>query len=152
MGIPIADLLHALDGNFVFTEEKFQKRTVQQLKGTFAFSIKQLLHREYVEFHDFDALQSRLVEVKTHPLDIPDFHLPHDFHLSVEKEMIAFTILANAFFLSQNKFIKEKFSINVPNVFFHINLFSYENERIAWCGSHNVQPIPDQISSESKPF
>ena len=128
LGIPNAEFLNLLDGNFVSTEEKYQKRTVQELKGTIAVSTNQPIAYPDVPFEDCEAFKSRLVEINTHPLNIPNFQLPDDFHLCVEKEMIAFAILANAFFLSQNPAIKQKYTIHVPKAFSHVPVSFQPNE------------------------
>ena len=101
-GMYTADFLNLLDGNFVSTENRFEKRTSGALKGTIAITSNDEFNGEEMPYQDRCALRTRIDEVVVFPLTR---NLPEVDHQPVEKlqeEAVGFSILSNAVFLAKN--------------------------------------------------
>ena len=107
-GMYTADFLNLLDGNFVNTENKFEKRTSGALKGTIATTSNEAVNSEEMPYEDRCALKTITDKVVVYPLKKGLPEIDHQLVEKLQEEAVGFSILSNAVFLAKNRPNAEK--------------------------------------------
>lgn len=124
LGLNTPDFTNLLDGDFVYTEQKYLAPTQGKIKGNIAITSNQSLYIDERPFIDTKALKERILEVNFYPLQKHIFQNENIVE-NLNKEAIAFSVLTNIIFLRKNIHLDSQ--LDIPKTFLTFKNFKHKH-------------------------